>query len=174
MSGSSRTWLCGRSGVGHVSSWLWYPSLRTAQSQQIKDAGHARKVTSSNTVTFKQGCLRPRRHPRAGFIHPSVGVKPTEQEEKGLCNKEGELGGSFPKQCLPKQQNRGSFFFVFCRFRALPVPYGGSRARGQIRSELQLPACTTATAMPDPSCVCSLHHSSWQCRILNPLKRAID
>ena len=37
-------------------------------------------------------------------------------------------------------------------------------------SELQLPAYTTAAAMPDPS----VHPSSWQCRILNPLREARD
>ena len=40
--------------------------------------------------------------------------------------------------------------------------------------ELQLPAYTTATAMRDPSCVCSLHLSSQQCQILNPLSQARD
>ena len=35
--------------------------------------------------------------------------------------------------------------------------------------ELQLPAYTTATATPDPSCVGDLHRSSRQCWILNPL-----
>ena len=39
---------------------------------------------------------------------------------------------------------------------------------------LQLPAYTTATATPDPSCVCNLHHSSWQHWILNPLSEARD
>ena len=38
--------------------------------------------------------------------------------------------------------------------------------------ELQLPAYTTAIATWDPSHVCDLHHSSWQCRILNPLSKA--
>ena len=38
-----------------------------------------------------------------------------------------------------------------------------------VKSELQLPAYTTATATPDPSSVCDLHHSSQQCQILNPL-----
>ena len=33
-----------------------------------------------------------------------------------------------------------------------------------------LPACTTAT--PDPSPVFDLHHSSWQCQILNALSNA--
>ena len=40
--------------------------------------------------------------------------------------------------------------------------------------ELQLPAYTTATAMLDSSHVCNLHHSSWQCWILNPLSEARD
>ena len=35
-----------------------------------------------------------------------------------------------------------------------------------IKSELQLPAYTTATAMPDPSRIWDLHHSSWHCQIL--------
>ena len=34
------------------------------------------------------------------------------------------------------------------------------------------PAITTATAMPDLSRVCDLHHSSWQCWIRNPLRKA--
>ena len=38
-----------------------------------------------------------------------------------------------------------------------------------VESELQLPAYATARAMQDPSCICDLHHSSWQCWILNPL-----
>ena len=41
-------------------------------------------------------------------------------------------------------------------------------------SELQLPAYPTATATRDPSCVCDLHHSSRQRRILNPLSEARD
>ena len=40
--------------------------------------------------------------------------------------------------------------------------------------ELQLPAYTTATATPDPSLVCNLHHSSRQHWILNPQVKARD
>ena len=43
-----------------------------------------------------------------------------------------------------------------------------------VKLELQLPAYATATAVPDLSCVCDLHHSSWQRRILNPLSEARD
>ena len=43
-----------------------------------------------------------------------------------------------------------------------------------VETKLQLPAYATATAMPDPSSVCDLHHSSWQCLILNPMNEARD
>ena len=43
-----------------------------------------------------------------------------------------------------------------------------------VEQELQLLAYDTATVMQDPSCICDLHHSSWQCRILNPLSEARD
>ena len=38
-----------------------------------------------------------------------------------------------------------------------------------VELELQLLAYTTATAMPDLSCICELHHRSWHQGILNPL-----
>ena len=41
-------------------------------------------------------------------------------------------------------------------------------------SELKLPAYSTATATPDPSHICDLHYSSWQCQMLNPLSEARD
>ena len=37
-----------------------------------------------------------------------------------------------------------------------------------VESKLQLPAYAPATAQPDSSCICDVHHSSWQCRTLNP------
>ena len=37
-----------------------------------------------------------------------------------------------------------------------------------VKSELQLPPYATATAMWDPSYIGDLHHSLWQCEILNP------
>ena len=46
--------------------------------------------------------------------------------------------------------------------------------RLEVESELQLMAYAAATAMPDPSHVCDLQHSSRQRRILNPLSEARD
>ena len=43
-----------------------------------------------------------------------------------------------------------------------------------VKSELQLLAYITATAMRNPNHVCNLHHSSWQCWLLNPLSEARD
>ena len=41
-----------------------------------------------------------------------------------------------------------------------------------VKSKLQLLACTTATAVWDLSCICDLHHSSWQCWTPDPLRKA--
>ena len=54
------------------------------------------------------------------------------------------------------------------------LPWHREVPRLGVESELQLPAHTTATAMPDLKRVCSLHHSSRQCQILNPLRKARD
>ena len=43
-----------------------------------------------------------------------------------------------------------------------------------VELELHLLAYTTARAVPDPSHVCDLHHSSRQHWILNPLSEAKD
>ena len=43
-----------------------------------------------------------------------------------------------------------------------------------VESKLQLPAYTTATATPNPSCICHLCCSSRQRRFLNPLSEAKD
>ena len=46
--------------------------------------------------------------------------------------------------------------------------------RLEVKSELQLLAYATATAMPDLSLICDLHCSLWQCLILNILIKARD
>ena len=61
-----------------------------------------------------------------------------------------------------------SFVFLGLHLWHMEVPRVG------VKSELYLLAYATATAMPDPSCVCNLHHSSWQCQILNRLSEARD
>ena len=43
-----------------------------------------------------------------------------------------------------------------------------------IELELRLPAYTTAIATQDLSCICDLHHTSWQCQIPKPLTKARD
>ena len=60
------------------------------------------------------------------------------------------------------------FFFLGLHQWHMEVPRPG------VKSQLQLLAYTTATTIPDPSHVCNLHHSSWQCWIPNPLSKARD
>ena len=47
-------------------------------------------------------------------------------------------------------------------------------ARLGVKSELQRPAYTTATATQDQSCIYNLRHRSRQCWIFNPLSKAKD
>ena len=68
------------------------------------------------------------------------------------------------------------FFFFFCFFVFVIFFWlhlwhmGGSRLGGKL--VLWLPAFTIATATPDLSYVCNLHHRSRQCRILNLVSKA--
>ena len=66
------------------------------------------------------------------------------------------------------------YLFSFCFLRWYRFLGHMEVPRLGVKSELQLPAYTTATAKPEPSCICDLHHSSQQCRILNPLNEARD
>ena len=61
-----------------------------------------------------------------------------------------------------------SLFFLGLHLWHMEVPGLG------VKSELQLLAYITATAMPDLSCICDLHHSSQQHHTLNPLNEARD
>ena len=60
------------------------------------------------------------------------------------------------------------FFFLGLHLWHVEVPRLG------VKSELQMLAYATATAMQDLSHVCDLHQSSQQCLILNPLSEARD
>ena len=64
------------------------------------------------------------------------------------------------------------FFFLFC---FLGPTHGMWRfpVQRSNRNYSCLPSYT-ATAMPDPSHVCNLYHSPWQCWILNPLSKTRD
>ena len=61
------------------------------------------------------------------------------------------------------------FFFFFFFFMAALGAYGSSWTSTGVELELQLQSYVTTAATPDPSCICDLHHSSWQYQILNLL-----
>ena len=65
------------------------------------------------------------------------------------------------------------FFFFFFGFLGPHSQHMEVPRRG-VESELQLLALITATAMPDPSHACDLHHNSWQRRTLNSVIKPRD
>ena len=75
---------------------------------------------------------------------------------------------------IPGHQNiKRSFLFSFYLFIFVFLglhPWHMEAPRLRVGMELKLPAYATAT--PDPSRVCDLHHSSWQRQILNLLSEA--
>ena len=73
-------------------------------------------------------------------------------------------------QMWAQRRKKALLFFCFLE----PHLWHMDVSRLGVKSELQLPAYTTATATWDPSCVCDLYHSSRQCQILNSLSKARD
>ena len=70
--------------------------------------------------------------------------------------------------------NKPFFFFLSFFVFLGPHPQHMEVPRLGVESELQLLAYATATATPDQSHVCDLHHNSWQCWIFNPLSETRD
>ena len=64
------------------------------------------------------------------------------------------------------------FIFIFCILGQ--HPWHMEIPRLGVKLELQLPAFASATAIQNPSHICNLHHSSWQCWIPDPLSKARD
>ena len=60
------------------------------------------------------------------------------------------------------------FSFLQMQLWHMEVPEPG------VQSELQLPASSIATEILDLSYINELHHSFWQCQILNPLSKDRD
>ena len=69
---------------------------------------------------------------------------------------------------------KGGRVWGFCWFVLGPYLRHMEVPRLGVALELQLPAYTTATAVPDPSHICDLHPSLQQRQILNPLSEARD
>ena len=98
-----------------------------------------------------------------------------EREVIGLCSQYMLiLHNKEPNHCLPSSLGtwrRILLWVFFCFLRAAPAECGDSQARGWIRA--------TAASLHQSRQLgiwagSDLHHSSWQCRILNPLSKARD
>ena len=64
--------------------------------------------------------------------------------------------------------------YHFCFFLLRPHLQHMEVPRLRVRLQLQPLAYATAIAMPVPSLICDLHHSSQQLQILNPLNKVRD
>ena len=74
----------------------------------------------------------------------------------------------------PWLQRQHWIFVLLCLFfRAAPLAYRSSWARGRIRAAIAS-LHHSHSKTQDPSRICDLHHSSWQGRILNPLNKTRD
>ena len=93
--------------------------------------------------------------------------------------KKKQFGNVF-LNCIHSICTHGKVFFVFVFVFFWSFVFLGSHSwhmevpRLRVQLELQPLAYATATAVPDLSCMCNLHHCSWQCWIPNPLSEARD
>ena len=88
-----------------------------------------------------------------------------KKEEQECCTKAFQCTYIIWKNVFP-------FWFWFWFWFLGPHPRHMDVPRLGVKVELQLLAYATATAMPDPSLVCNLYHSSQQHWIPNPLSKA--
>ena len=82
--------------------------------------------------------------------------------QKYSAGKEHRLGNPFKVYF----KGRSPFFFLFCLFRATPLAYEGSHARGLIGAVAAGLHYSHSHAGSEPHC------SSRQCQILNPMSEA--
>ena len=61
-------------------------------------------------------------------------------------------------------------FFVDVVFKATPAVYGSSRVRGGTKAATSSLYHSNTGSKP----ICDLHHSLWQCQIVNPLSETRD
>ena len=109
--------------------------------------------------------------PRSGCQHVGERV-PSQVTEFSLCPHMAEKQG-------PGNLSRAASILLLLLLLLLFCVLGSDSQHMEVPRlgaewKLKLLAYTTATAMPDPSQVCDLCHSSGQRRILNPVSEARD
>ena len=98
--------------------------------------------------------------------------KPRKLYEESVMSQNSSKKWRQCQNIISKQQIiiNTAFFLLFLELH----PWRMEVPRLGVKSELQLPAYTTATATQGPSRICKLHHSSCQCQIPDPLSKARD
>ena len=104
---------------------------------------------------------------------------PSTPPTSGGCGRRKRRKVLDPRVLIPQvcYMNSKLTFFNFCLFFFFFPPSGPHpRHMGvpRLGIQLELQLLVYATATPDPSRVCNLRHTSWQCWIVNPLSEARD
>ena len=96
---------------------------------------------------------------------------PQEWPKKWQKNKKTKKKKEKRQRKIRGKKHAENFFFCLLACFLGSQPWHMEVPRLGVKSELLLPAYTTATVTCDRSHVCNLHHSSWQCQILNLLSK---
>ena len=105
------------------------------------------------------------------WLHPQHESNSHHSSNLSCCN---DNAGSFSHQATRELLVLFLFFILFYFVFSGPHLRHMECPRLGVQLGLQLPAYARTTVTPDPSHVCNLHHSSQQCRILNPMSEARD
>ena len=155
----------------------WSPALAARKICGMDDGSCWPSIICSVPAAFqRQSHLFSDNSGSQGLSHTHFTGKKTDAERWNNLSKvtlELSMGGGSGSQVsllLPVIYLFIYLFVVFCLFRATPRAYGGSQTMGQVGAVAT--GYARATATQDLSCICDLHHRSWQCWILNPLSKA--
>ena len=170
--------------MGFLRVWGQGQGRFTVSGSSLSEAHHRRWNT--RTDAFKN---QPSANEVLSRSSSSTGELQAQENKLPLTRMQGApVGGTFPGSGCEDRPRLGrlhtipaeregeeapAFFFLFLYFLG-PHPWHMEVPRLGVKSELKLPAYTTATATRDLSCICDLHHRSWQCQIVNPLSKGRD
>ena len=143
---------------------------RHRQTYPSRPSPHSRRTLRSEDIQVLENATPGQLSLVVRVLVPALPLTRSLQTLALLCPlpRHVNLHPSVPSVLRPPPPFFLFFVFLGLHLRHLEIP------RLEVESQLYLPACTTATAMQDPSLVCDLYHRSQQRQILNSLSEARD
>ena len=142
-----------------------YPGCFPGNQMTISDPGELKARLQTGTLFENSLADKPERK------------KNGAKENSATTREDGIEKGSFQTVRLESplwSAKEDLIILTFFFFSLGPHPWHMEVPRLGVELELELLVCTTATATWDLRSICDPHHSSWQCRIPNPLGEARD